>query len=304
MKHLCHSSGFLLVVLCLCFFAGAQEVIQVPASEGARHLVKHVPPDYPNLAAMAHIQGKVILEIKIATDGSATLLRALSGHPLLVQSAMDAVKHWKYEPFLLNGATVPVQTHVYIFFALGPEAEQQQKYYAQEVECRDLLRAKRFEDAGNSCNAALDSANKLKADGFGSKSTAYGNAGQAAYQLNNFPEAVQDFQERLKLAKKDSSPDSSGWADAHYDLALALKASGQLAPAEAEYRETEKALDSENKSIKRGSNDRDYAARRQEQILKQMSMTLAEHAALLRQMGRNSEADELDERAKSLPAGK
>jgi TonB family protein len=304
MKHLCRQSGFLLVVFCLCSFAGAQEVVQVPASEAARHLVKRVPPEYPPLAAVARIQGKVILEIKISTDGSATLLRAISGHPLLVQSAMDVVNHWKYEPFLLNGAAVPVQTHVHIFFVLGPEAELQQKYYAQEVECRDLLRAKRFEDAGNSCNVALDSANKLKADVFGSKSTAYGNAGQAAYQLNNFPEAVQDFQERLNLAKKNPFPDSSGWADAHYDLALALKASGQLTPAEAEYRETEKALDSENKSIKRGSNDKDYAARRREQMLLQISKTLSEHAGLLRQMGRNSEADELEQRAQSLPASK
>jgi TonB family protein len=255
-------------------------------------MVKRVPPEYPRLAALARIQGKVILEIRIAEDGSATLLRVLSGHPLLVQSAMDAVKHWRYEPFLLNGTAVPVQTHVYMLFALGPEAELQQKYYSQEVECLDLLQAKRFEDAGKSCNAALEIANQLKSDVFSSKSAAYGHAGQAAYQLNNFPEAVQDFQEMLKLAKKDFSPDSANWSAAHYDLALALKASGQLAPAEAEYRETEKALNKE------------YASRRQEQILEQMSKILAEHAALLREMGRDSEADELEQRAKSLPASK
>jgi TonB family protein len=303
MTHYCRQVGRLIVVLCLCFIAGAQEVIQVPASEAARHLVKRVPPEYPNLAAMAHIQGKVILEIKIAADGSATLLGAISGHPLLVQSAMDVVNRWKYEPFLLNGVAVPVKTHVYIFFALGPEAELQQRYYAQEIECRDLLRAKRFEEAGNSCDTALQSANEIKSDGFGAKVAAYGNAGQAAYQLNKFPEAVQDFQERLKLAKKSPYPDSSGWADAHHDLALALKASGQLAPAEAEYRETEKALDSETKSIK-GSDRKELAARQHEQLLGQMSKTLTEHAALLREMGRNSEADDLEQRTKSLPASK
>jgi TonB family protein len=268
--------------------------MQVPASEVARHIVKAVPPDYPSLAAVAHIQGRVSLGLTIAPDGSVTQLRAISGHPMLLPAALDAVRRWKYQPFLVNGASVPVQSSVYILFALGPEAGLEQKYYAQEVECRDLLRANRNEEAGKTCSTALETAKALKSEGFGLRIAAYGNAGLAAYHLNLAPDALQDFQERLKQAKKELPPDSEEWFNVYHDLALTFQASGQMEQAENEYRETEKALIAEKKSLDRSSSSKEYIARQQAQVRVQMGQTVTEHAALLRQMGRNSQADELE----------
>jgi len=83
------------------------------------NLVKQVKPPYPPLARQARIQGTVILEAVINRQGSVDQLRVVSGHPLLVQSAMDAVRQWKYRPTLLNGEPVEVVTTITVNFNLS-----------------------------------------------------------------------------------------------------------------------------------------------------------------------------------------
>lgn len=81
-------------------------------------LLQRVPPAYPPLAQQARVQGPVVLDVVIGTDGSVTEVRVISGHPMLVQSAVDAVKQWKYKPYMLNGAPVEVRTRVTIQFSV------------------------------------------------------------------------------------------------------------------------------------------------------------------------------------------
>jgi periplasmic protein TonB len=76
-------------------------------------------PEYPPLAKMARIQGTVRLEAIIAKDGTIQDLKVLSGHPLLVKSALDAVKQWRYQPTLLNGEPVEVVTEIDVNFTLA-----------------------------------------------------------------------------------------------------------------------------------------------------------------------------------------
>jgi TonB family protein len=294
---------FLLVLLSLSANSWGQEVNRVPASEAARHLLEGQAPQYPQMAKIAHIQGKTVLELTVAPDGSVTQLHAVSGHPILLQAALDAVRQWKYDPVLLNGTAAPVRTLVYLLFTQGADAELQQKYFSGEIECRDRLHAQRFEEAGRSCNAALETAKSLKSDTFGFKMNAFGNAGLAANHLHMLPEALENFQERVKLAKKDLQPDSEEWFDVHHDLALAFQASNQVDQAETEYRETERVLKAESKALE-SSGAKEYIARRQEGIRSQLRLALTEHEALLRQMGRSADADELKAQAKSLSSSK
>ncbi|ABF39153.1 outer membrane transport energization protein TonB [Candidatus Koribacter versatilis Ellin345] len=86
-------------------------------SEGL--LLHKVTPNYPALAKQARIQGSVVLQATIGKDGSIQNLRVLSGHPMLTQSALDAVKQWKYKPYLLNGEAVEVETTVQVNFTLS-----------------------------------------------------------------------------------------------------------------------------------------------------------------------------------------
>jgi protein TonB len=71
------------------------------------------------LARNARVQGQVLLTAIISKDGSIQDLRVLSGHPLLVQAALDAVRQWRYKPYLLNGEPVEVETTVTVNFILG-----------------------------------------------------------------------------------------------------------------------------------------------------------------------------------------
>jgi protein TonB len=75
-------------------------------------------PVYPQLAKMARSQGVVKLEAVIAADGSIRNLRAVSGPPLLVNAAIDAVTQWRYQPTLLNGVAVEVVTEIEVNFSL------------------------------------------------------------------------------------------------------------------------------------------------------------------------------------------
>jgi protein TonB len=79
-------------------------------------LVNRVEPVYPHVAAVAGIQGQVKLHAIIARDGSVQSLNAISGHPLLVRAALDAVGQWRYRPYYLNGEAVEVETFITVNF--------------------------------------------------------------------------------------------------------------------------------------------------------------------------------------------
>jgi hypothetical protein len=82
----------------------------------ALHMVQ---PVYPADAKYAHIQGTVVLHGVIGKDGSITQLDLISGPPLLIKSAMDAVWQWKYQTTLLSGNPVEVDTTISVVFTLG-----------------------------------------------------------------------------------------------------------------------------------------------------------------------------------------
>jgi protein TonB len=81
-------------------------------------VVHRVQPEYPPLARTARVSGVVILDVTVNDEGEVSEIRVLSGHPLLQQAALDAVRQWKYSPTLLNGEPVPVQGTVTVIFNL------------------------------------------------------------------------------------------------------------------------------------------------------------------------------------------
>jgi len=82
-------------------------------------LVRQVKPNYPPLARQARIQGVVVLQAQISKDGNIENLQLISGHPMLAPAAIEAVKQWKYRPYLLNGEPVEVETQVQVNFSLA-----------------------------------------------------------------------------------------------------------------------------------------------------------------------------------------
>jgi protein TonB len=93
--------------------------VRVSSGVSTGLLVRKVTPTYPPLARQARIQGTVVLRAVISKDGSIEGLTLVSGHPMLVQSALEAVRQWKYKPYLLNGEPVEVDTEVQVNFTLA-----------------------------------------------------------------------------------------------------------------------------------------------------------------------------------------
>lgn len=94
---------------------------RVRVSQGVTQglLLRKIQPAYPPLARQARIQGSVLLQAEISKDGSIQNLRLISGHPMLAPAAIEAVKQWKYKPYILNGEPVEVETQITVNFTLA-----------------------------------------------------------------------------------------------------------------------------------------------------------------------------------------
>jgi len=83
------------------------------------NLIRKVQPNYPPMAKMAHVQGPVVLVAIISKAGTIENLRVVSGHPLLVPAAIEAVAQWRYRPYILNDEAVEVETQITVNFMLS-----------------------------------------------------------------------------------------------------------------------------------------------------------------------------------------
>jgi len=95
------------------------ERVRVSSGVAAGLLVNKVPPAYPENARIARIQGSVVLRALIDKDGAVEDLTLISGHPMLEPAAIEAVRQWKYKPYLLNGQPVKVETQIVVNFQLS-----------------------------------------------------------------------------------------------------------------------------------------------------------------------------------------
>jgi periplasmic protein TonB len=96
---------------------------RAPVRVGGRvkepRLIMRVDPKYPQLAIMTHMTGEVVIDAIISEQGDVVEAQVISGPPILIQSALEAVRKWKYEPTYLNEQPVPVQLKVTVSFQLN-----------------------------------------------------------------------------------------------------------------------------------------------------------------------------------------
>jgi TonB family protein len=116
-------SVLLLLICCVAVAAGQVKVdrVRISSSVAEIFLLKKVAPEYPAEAKAKRIQGVVVLRVWISKEGTVERVEGISGDPLLSPSAIEAVKQWKYKPYLLNGVVVKVETQVKVNFTL-PDA--------------------------------------------------------------------------------------------------------------------------------------------------------------------------------------
>jgi periplasmic protein TonB len=97
----------------------AVQRVRVSSGVSTGLLIRKVTPNYPPLARQARIQGQVVLQAEISKEGTIQNLQLISGHPMLAPAAIEAVKQWRYKPYLLNGEPVAVETQVVVNFSLS-----------------------------------------------------------------------------------------------------------------------------------------------------------------------------------------
>ncbi|MGA7078205.1 MAG: energy transducer TonB [Terriglobales bacterium] len=94
------------------------ERVRVSSGVTTGLLIKKVAPRYPDDAKQAGVQGRVVLQALIDKNGDIQSLTLVSGHPMLAPAAIEAVKKWKYKPYLLEGKPVSVETQIIVNFSL------------------------------------------------------------------------------------------------------------------------------------------------------------------------------------------
>jgi peptidyl-prolyl cis-trans isomerase A (cyclophilin A) len=99
--------------------AGPPKRVNISAGVAAGMLESKTPPSYPIEAKQKGISGTVVLSTTIGTDGTVQELNVVSGPEELQKAALDAVKTWRYRPYLLNGNPVEVRTTVNVIFSLS-----------------------------------------------------------------------------------------------------------------------------------------------------------------------------------------
>ena len=93
--------------------------VRVSAPVEEKLSLKKVPPKYPENARDQRIQGTVLMQVVVDKVGDVAKIELISGHPALAPAAIEAVKQWKYKPYLLNGEPVAVDTQVQVNFTLS-----------------------------------------------------------------------------------------------------------------------------------------------------------------------------------------
>lgn len=93
--------------------------IHVAGRVAEANLIRDVSPEYPPEAGRARIEGTVVLIAVIGKDGSVLDVRVENGLPILAQAAIQAVRQWRYKPYLINGEPVEVESRVTVNFTLG-----------------------------------------------------------------------------------------------------------------------------------------------------------------------------------------
>jgi TonB family protein len=271
---------------------------QIPPDETAPQLVKRVEPQYPQMAAIAHIQGYVLIDITITETGGVANARAIYGHPILAQAALDAVRQWEYSPLLKDGKPSTVETTVKVEFRM-PGSPDQEKTYEQIAErfnatmerCRKEWNDLQLGEAQATCKQAVAISGGLDPQRRLERAEAFKLTGHVLCLLRKFPEALENYRKELEFTLAEKS-EGAELAEAHWDVGNGLWKTGFLDEAAAEYEKAE--------AVYLEAADRIDSEYLKNEYAKRIKIMLSHHASLLRRMGNFPAADALDRQSAAI----
>ena len=218
--------------------AQSEPLKTVSSTDATSHVARSVEPIVPPLAKAVKIGGKVKLHVIISPSGDVSSVTVISGHPLFVQSAINAVKQWKYKPFLKGETAVSVATDVELDFPGSmSEAETavRNKFFPIVDECRSLLHARMYSEAEPKCRQAVEISNSLPKEVALERSDARTLLANSIFLQRRFSEAIPLYEEALELDKGYRKPDDADLATDYVNLGRAYGVTGELDKADELY---------------------------------------------------------------------
>jgi len=279
-----------------------QEPIRVDSDAIIQHVTHRIEPVYPPIAKAARIQGMVVFNVVIGSDGKLKSTKVVSGPAMLQQAAIDALKQWTFRRFELNGVPVQAEGNVSIDFNLGVSSEAAkkdeeiaQRYFMIQDECHQaLLKRDNSSETGAICKEDADIADEFAPDArFIEKRSSYV---YAAWALAN----CQDFKTALVYANKavavvQLGHDDNSGTSAAYGIRGIVE--GDLNDREAADRDLETAEQYERKAIEWAKS---VNFEHGDNYKNSMVMYLRLHSALLQALNRPDEAKKKLDEAESL----
>jgi TonB family protein len=321
-----HPASAIVCVMVASQLVCAQTLVAVDSRALNEHVISKVPLTYPAIAKAAQVEGKVVLQISVDSDGKVTSTRTISGPPMLVQAAVDCVKAWRYRPFEENGVNVPVTGTVSLVFTLGDKSQSPSsadknegtvaktttvtlkgngsasqpddpvaaKYYPLWDECtRGVIAHKNDGDTASICKQAADVADDFPRDQrFIEKRSAFVYASIAFANVGDLKQA-QVYAEKavaeVKLGHDDDSGDNAAYSVSGHIHAFL----GNLAEADQDLTVAE---DNERKAVLWAQKNSPGIVQNYQHVLQS---DLRFHAEVLKRMNRSVDAQtKLDEAAK------
>lgn len=212
--------------------------MNVPSANADSHIIHRIEPAVPPLAKAARIGGKVKLHIVISSSGEVSTVNVVSGHPMLVPAAIEAVKQWKYKPFTENGNPAVVATDIELEFPSGmseKESDVRNKFFPVEQECRQLINATRYSDAEQRCRDAVALSDNLPSEVVLERTDARSLLANAIFLQRRFSDAIPIYEQALDLDKGYRKPDDADLASDYANLGRAYAMNGELVKADDLY---------------------------------------------------------------------
>ena len=250
--------------------------------------MKKVDPVYPQIAQIAHVEGTVILGINISDEGKVTSPRAISGHPILIVAAMDAVQRWEYRPYVLEGRARAVTAMVRVPFSLGHTPKEDRTFTAydeQETKCQTLLDQQSYASAQDACASLPQLAEKAHLG----IAPAYDLSGFAYFEASHFQDALVAWQHQLAITKDYHLKINPDEGEAHFNMARALQATGDLNGARLHCEQAVRLLEAAHRDMPRAT-----------AYSEKLRTILLSYASLLRQMGKQSDAEAMEKKAEAI----
>ncbi len=209
-------------------------------------VVKKVPPMYPQQAKAVRLEGTVRLKILVTAKGLVDGVDVVSGHPLLVQAAIDSVRQWKFRPYIEYGHATPFVTELQIPFALDipkEERELREKFIRMAGEGQRALKAGDNTGAEQWLRQAVALGEKLSDEEYLEFTAGLEALGGVYRQQRKYQEAELQYQRELEILKRHLKPDEPEIGGALVNLAIVYDLSGRTDKAEAHYEQGARILE-------------------------------------------------------------